>query len=420
PEGKYLLEFRVEGASLSGLKRVLNLLYAQDPFQAARLIEAVRWELSAELEESAYRWRAARLADQGFPDLEEALSYFAFVDPNAPVPTACAPAAFPPLFSLAPTNHGARFLDRALQLVPAEAREAIEGQLIALLNAVLVVDEVDPGAIEDVEQALERARDTLSLGLDKSASGDPRRGAELISTASLKRIFQVGVSLALKLKFRLDRFMRSHQLALPGAAETLLDAPHGHLVHAIRRKRPLFIDLPEGSDGALDAPAPLLRAFRSMADVARADRWISEIEHIVDLMASLGLDLADLQRQLVEAGLEAEAPFLRYSTLYLTALAREASGAQFAFAPLPKTRLDDFGNEAFERRPDGQLALRPGFAELLAGKLRRRAVDFSPAHVETAARFASRLSQKLFDELAEPWSLGTLGALPVLPLLLTN
>lgn len=418
PEGKYLLEFLVEGVELAGLKRVVNLLFAQDPLQAARLIEAVRWELSAELTESAYRWRSARLSDLGFPDLEEALSYFAFVDPNAALPASPLPQSLAPIFSLSPDACAHRFFERALGLIPGTVRPAIEGQIIALLNAVLVVEGIDPGVPEDVEQALTRARDTLSLGLERAASGDPERGAHLLATVPLKRLFQIGVSLALKLKFRLDRLARRAQLIMPGAREPLLDAPHGQLFAALRHKRPLFIDWPEGEAGAMDAPTVPTRAFRDLADIARAEQWIAEIEQMVDLMCALGLNLKFLQRQLIEADLEEEGMFLRYSTLYLTAIAREVSGAGFAFAPLPRSRLADFGRAAFERRPDGQVALQPGFVELLAGKLRRRAVDFSPAHVETAARFAERLAQRLMAELAEPWSLGTLEGLPNLPLLL--
>lgn len=420
PEGKYLLEFLVEGVEQAGLKRVISHLYARDPLQAARLIEAVRWELPTELTESAYRWRNARLSDLGFPDLEEALSYFAFVDPNAALPAARLPSPLDPIFALSRDALEHRFFERALALVPAAERPAIEGQLIALLNAILVVEEVDPASTEEVERALTHARDTLSIGLEKAAVGDPARGARLLSTVPLKRIFQIGVSLALKLKFRLDRVARRVPLSMPGARETLLDAPHGQLVAALRRKRPLFIDWPEGEEGALDAPTVPRRAFRSLTDVARAEQWIAEIEQITDLMGALGLDLQFLQRQLVEAGLEEEGLFLRYSTLYLTAVAREVSGAGFAFAPLPRNRLADFGNAAFERRPDGAVALQPGFTELFTGKLRRRAVDFSPSHVETAARFAERLAQKLMADLAESWALGTLDAIDALPLLVTR
>ena len=418
PEGKYLLEFLVEGVELSGLKRLVSALYARDPLQAARLIEAVRWELSAELTESAYRWRTARLSDLGFPDLEEALSYFAFIDPNAALAASPLPSPLGAIFAMSPDRHERRFWERALSRVDPAALDAIEGQTIALLNAVLVVDGVDPANTEAVEAALSRARDTLSLGLEQASGGDPDVGARLLATVPLKRLFQIGVSLALRLKFRLDRLARRTPLFMPGSREPILDAPYGQLMSALRRKRPLFIDWREDVD--LDAPNCPPRAFRDLGDIARAEAWIAETEHLVELMAALGLDLDELGRRFVEAGIEEEGLFARHSTLYLTAIAREVTGLGFSFAPLPRDSVGDFGAAAFERLPNGQVALRPGFVELLAGKLRRRAVDFSPAHVETAARYSERLTHKLMADLAEPWALGTLDELLALPILVTR
>ena len=417
PEGKYVIEYRCEGVELLGMKRLVESLYARDAFRAARLMEAVRWELPSELEESAYRWRSARLADLGFPDMEEALSYFAYVDPKAALPAMRPPRLLEPVFALSRDVRQNRFLERALSEMAAERRESAEGQLVALLNAVLVVDKVPPGDVEAVEAALERARDTLSLGLEQAASGSVGAGARILETSSLKRIFQVGVSLALKLRFRLDRLARNRRLSLPGCGETLLDEPWASVFKAVRRRRPRFVDCRDLSAVPLDAPSLPERAFRSPEDLAAAEREIVHMENLADLLDALGFSAEALWKVLRESGLEAEAPFLRWSTLFLTAVAREASGLGFAFEPFPLTSLPELLAEVFEKRPDGTPALRPGFSELLAGKLRRRAVDFSPAHVATAARFADAVLKRLFDELAEPWALGTAGELRVFPLL---
>src|SRR5439155_17188385 len=76
----------VEGVELAALRTLLNDLFAQNPFETARLIEAIRWELPSELEEIAYRFRAARLADLGFPALYEAMHLFSYVKVESPLP----------------------------------------------------------------------------------------------------------------------------------------------------------------------------------------------------------------------------------------------------------------------------------------------------------------------------------------------
>ena len=91
PEGKYVVEFTVEGVEYAAVRGLLDDLYAEDPFKATRLLSAIRFEMPSELEETALRWRAGRLADLGWPPLDEALSWFAR-PPRAPAHPAGPPA----------------------------------------------------------------------------------------------------------------------------------------------------------------------------------------------------------------------------------------------------------------------------------------------------------------------------------------
>ena len=88
PDGKYLVEFTVEGAELSTMRALVSGLIAEDPFHASRLFEAIRWELPSEIEETAYQLRQARLGDLGFPTLEEASAVFTFLEPGPAAPEA--------------------------------------------------------------------------------------------------------------------------------------------------------------------------------------------------------------------------------------------------------------------------------------------------------------------------------------------
>jgi hypothetical protein len=95
PEGRFVVEFEVEGTEYLAVRGLLDDLYARDAFQATRLLSAIRAELPSELEETALRWRTGRLADLGFPSLEEALSWFAR-PPRGPARRP-APAREPPI-----------------------------------------------------------------------------------------------------------------------------------------------------------------------------------------------------------------------------------------------------------------------------------------------------------------------------------
>ncbi|RKH11552.1 hypothetical protein D7V97_10915, partial [Corallococcus sp. CA053C] len=87
PEGRYLVEIKLEGVEMSAMRALVNDLIAENPFESVRLFEAVRWEIPSELEETAFQFRRARLADLGFPSFEDALALFSRVDvPPRPTP----------------------------------------------------------------------------------------------------------------------------------------------------------------------------------------------------------------------------------------------------------------------------------------------------------------------------------------------
>ena len=60
-EGRYLLEFHIDGVDEAALRRLTYDLTTHNPFELARFLEAVRWETPLELEEAAFRFRRSRL-----------------------------------------------------------------------------------------------------------------------------------------------------------------------------------------------------------------------------------------------------------------------------------------------------------------------------------------------------------------------
>lgn len=400
-EGRYMVEFKVEGADYVGVKRLLDELYAEDPFMTARLLEAVRWETPSELEESAYRWRNARMQDLGFPELQEALSFFAFIDPDAALPALDKAPAVPDSFLLARLVAQGSFFDRAAALVSAEERTTLERQIVTVLNAALVVEGVDPADLEQAERVLVAARDTLSLGLEHAAKGDAEAASALLVAAPLKRVFQVGVSLALRLKYRADRLMKTGRASLPGSKdEPLFDRPLDAVILGVRRKRPqLAVALEDAS-----APPERLRTFKGRGDLERVGQALSEAEAVSDLMAALGFESKSAAEAALSVRPADSLSALRFSDFVVTALARELVGEGFAFEPLPAAKLKEFADKAFVQAA-GNLALSKAAREALERKLGK-------------AAYAEVVAARLLDDLGEPWALGTLSPDDPLPLLL--
>jgi Family of unknown function (DUF6178) len=265
PEGKYVLEFRVDGAEYSAVRGIVDDLYAEDAFMGTRLLSAIRWESPSELEETALRWRTGRLADLGWPSIEEALSWFAR-PPRTPG-HAAGPPARPAGFFLAALARGT-LLDRGAARLPAEAAEALEVQTVAAANAVLVADAVDPGDVEAVRGAFESARGYLELGLEKLAGADEARAAEVLAETPVKRIFQEGFGRVLELSWRAERIRER------AGPDTRLGSPLDEALAALASRRPRYypgIETARAEWGTIAAAAHEPRHFRSSEDLARTE-----------------------------------------------------------------------------------------------------------------------------------------------------
>ncbi|HEX9242983.1 MAG TPA: DUF6178 family protein [Anaeromyxobacter sp.] len=282
PEGKFVVEFLVEGTEYVAVKGLLDDLYAEDSFAASRLLSSLRWELPSELEETALRWRTARLADLGYPTVEEALSWFAR-PPRTPAHLP-APPARPPGFLLATLSSGS-VLDGAIAALPPEDRDAVEGEIVAAANAVLVADGIDPADPDAVRGAFESARGYLELGLDLLASGDPAKAADALASTPVKRIFQEGFGRVLALSWR------AKELRKRAGEERRLGAPLDDVLAALVPRRPRYfpgIEAPEDEWGTVAAAAHEPRHFRAPADLARTAAALDRVEQIIASAGAAG------------------------------------------------------------------------------------------------------------------------------------
>ena len=273
PEGKFVVEFLVDGTEYLAVRGVLDDLYAEDPFQATRLLSAIRWDLPSELEESALRWRTGRLADLGYPSREEALSWFAR-PPRTPAPAAPGAPARPPGFLLATLARGS-LLDRALAALPDADRAAVEAQVIAAANAVLVADAVDPTDVDAVREAFQAARSLLDLGLEALAGADDARAAAVLSETPVKRVFQEGFGRILALRWRAERILER-----AGGADGF-PSPLQEALRALASRRPRYfpgLEAPREEWGTPMAGAFEPRPFRDAAELTRTAAALDEAE----------------------------------------------------------------------------------------------------------------------------------------------
>ncbi|BCG47762.1 hypothetical protein GEOBRER4_n2609 [Citrifermentans bremense] len=256
-DGVFMINFKNQkhsqlvGDFLSMLIKLDNPLYTA-------LMEGAKGDVDLELEEQCQRFRTGRLQDLGFPPLDEALSVYARVNPDQ--------FQLEGGKELSPAGEGGQlvpvgadegtFFSRALALA---ATPTLFQELNYLVNSALVAEGKAFQEPEAMLEVLHRVSGYLNIALERLAPGDEQKAAGILASEQLKRLFQLGYSLVLQLKFRAQEL------------ETA-DYATGKLLGGLKAKRPRFyrgLD-PDGVDG--------YREFRDLSDLERTADMLNQLK----------------------------------------------------------------------------------------------------------------------------------------------
>jgi hypothetical protein len=201
-DGHFHFQARQEGDDLAEVESLLQTLFERDYWLYFRLLQGVIWELPAESETWAQRWREGRLQDLGFPPWDEAMRIYGYVRPDrwAELPPRDAPAPvaewrLPVWLPRLPAGNERHSLFRAIgKLEPAERRNGFFA-FVALANRVAMADRLPLGEADSIPAAIEKAATLASRGLDHVAEANSLDPTEVLRRASLERLFRVGASL---------------------------------------------------------------------------------------------------------------------------------------------------------------------------------------------------------------------------------
>jgi len=203
-DGQFFFRTLAEGDDAAAIVALLRTLFERDYWTYFRLLQSVIWELEAETEEWALRWRAGRLEDLGFPPWEEAMSIYRHLPPEqcAALPPDAAPLApasrwqLPVWMPRLPANADeSGLLFRTLAALDEEERRTAFHALIALANKIAVADRLPLSDSESTPRAIEKAGRFASAGLEFLAKKHGLDAIEILRRAPLDRLFRVGANL---------------------------------------------------------------------------------------------------------------------------------------------------------------------------------------------------------------------------------
>jgi len=326
---QYLLEFLEEA-------------FERDYNYFAALMEEIYWGVEAELQEQAYQFRSARLADHGFPDYYDAQAVFGYLNPQKfvelrsqyvpPLRDAFdANGAIPPEMTPVSSEAENSLFNMALTAgFAAQGQRQLRSEMAIVSNQVLVARSVDFGDPEAVRVAIEMTHNYLNLGLENLAGGDLGSAIEHLRASHLQLLFRLGVSLTIDLRKRATALMSRLGLTNERPREVAyLDSPYREALAGFLLRQPQFY-------GGLDRnSSAAMRDFRSIRDLHLSYAILGQLDAVPDLFRTLlGLDIASASFRANIAGHD-----IRLSQILLTMLTRQCLDARLMLEPLEAARL---------------------------------------------------------------------------------
>jgi hypothetical protein len=325
---------------------LLRIFYRIDSEGYQRLMESLICEIESELEETGYHLRNGRLNDYGFPDLEEALEIYRFVNPHSLV----SEERFPEvrgqrgiergssIFYLTFQNEGP-FLSPILSKIDdSQEQDRLRQQITTLCNKAIVAEAIDLSNIIGMERVIKKVYHTLNLGLQYLSKEEEARALEILRSLPVERLFQCGVSKTLLLKRKGESILKGPWFSGDRENLVLLDPPHFEKLEGILRKRPSLYRNGNYED------------FKHLQDLKETEDFLEFVETIVNF---LGRELNASPRSLKEIDFNGCHPEswreITLSTIYLTSLVNQILKGTLQFEAIEQTQLKDFLYQVFER-----------------------------------------------------------------------
>lgn len=327
----------------------LKTFYRVDSKGYRRLMEALISELESGLEETGYRLRNGRLNDYGFPDFEEALEIYQFINPDTLMKGEELPATEAPeaskrenaTYYLTFHNEGPFFSAILSRIDNPQEQDRLKQGITTLCNKAILAEAIDLSNISGMERVVRKVYHYLNLGLQYLSGEEEKRALEILRSLPIQKIFQCGVSLTLLLRRKAETILNGPWLGGGRENLVLLDLPHFEKFEGIVRKRPaLYRDgIPED--------------FKNLQDLKEAEVFLESIESIVNFFGKeLNVHPSEL-KQMDWSGCHPEKwGEITLSTIFLTSLANQILRGTFQFEPIEQAQVKDLLYKVFER--DGQ------------------------------------------------------------------
>ncbi len=351
-DGMYYFKFTDDEARLVSIP-FLHLLYKTDSAYFYYLMENTRCVSAIELEEDVLRIRQGRMAEQGFPEQDEAWSIYqylsadeiqALLDRKHKDARAAAESlsSLPRLRYRFTLRKPPLFVHAVLQnMTDMQSAEKVQREIISLTNRVMIADCEAVRETADKEKAFNKVLGYINISLELLGNRDTETAVRLMEEVPAHFLFRAGYSRALDLKKNAKLFyaeLRRKKALLPA---DFFAAPWDETIAGLLMIRPLFFA------GAIDSTSSSFREFETADDIQAAEN-VLEIAKAITLVLfdCFGLKEATaFTGSATEPAEDRDQP--RAQQLFMTVLARHILYGTTELAPLTATELATFLGTVF-------------------------------------------------------------------------
>ena len=342
------------------IRTTLGFLFENHRDFYQELMNHVQNSLDSEVEELAYAFHRGRLEDNAIPDYAEAKSIY------RPLPRerlqAFArrgrhqlegePAA--PTFALALVEERS-LLAAALATVSEPAlRQAVQMELAALANKIVVADELDPADPDGLRQAAAKAGAYVNLGLETAGGAEPGQSAAALHGYHLEDLFRLAHGRIDRVRARMAALRTAGWLSRWPHGLNILDQEWLEPASLLLARTPMIL---RPADSSRRSPAEDF--IRTGADLRQAEESAAVVEAAGPLFAAVEREWeGDWVRLELLLWREGQVGSLRTATLgtfLLTAAARRVTGGEWRCFPLPVAAWPEIFPQLSPRNLEGAL-----------------------------------------------------------------
>jgi len=347
-DGLYYFQFADDEARQIAIP-FLHLLYKTDSSYFYYLMENTKWVSAVELEEDALRMRQRRMAEQGFPELEEAWPVYQYLSAEEMQAildkkkheghsAAASPSQLPRLRYRFTQSKRNLFVHAVLHRIDdRQIAERVQREIISLTNKIMIADCTAARETGDKERAFGKVMGYINISLELLSKQDLDTAVRLMGEVPIHFLFRAGYSQALTLQNSARRFYALLQDRYPKLQPEFYGPPWGETIAGLRSARPLFFE------GNLVKESSTCREFETLEEIRVTERVLDVAAMITKVLFDcFGLQGSGVMNAVVAESTLVDTGELRAQQLFLTVLAHHVLYGKTEPAPITVAELQKF------------------------------------------------------------------------------